>query len=568
MKKFTSLALVAALMGTFATQSTFAQYDFDPDKEIKDLSEVLGTDDINKEQVIVEEVKSGKDVKTSGETIFTVVDQKSQFLGGEEALMKWLSANLQYPVEAQKEGIQGRVVVQFVVEKDGSVGEIMVVRGRHPALDAEAVRVVKNLPKFEPAQNDGQAVRCWFTLPINFRLSDDKGDSNKDEIVLSQALGVSMGGGITESIKSIPDSAYRAKMSKEKIFSGIEYVLSIDTANVSKITGLYMSSQYASRIMQFEEQGVKINRDTFLKEFKTALMSDSVASEKLMEYNDYLGSIFNQFSNDSVAVAVNGDSVSIAMGVLFGGDIADQINRIPDSNYRAKISKNDIYEVLEYVISMSTEEEGKLVGVSLGLQLFGQVKQLEMLGASINRNVLYNALKSTFFSETLSTADIEFSNNYIENTYKKLQEEAEKKYVEERANSPEATYNKLEEEKFMANLKKNDKKVKFTESGVGYKIIKKGKGSAIANETSIEVAYKGSLIDGTVFDDSEGQYIEFNLDGVVPGFADGLRALKKGDKAILYIPGALAYGVMGQPAAGIEPNQMLIFEVEIKDSKK
>ena len=565
MKKITSLAFVAALMGTFATQSTFAQYDLDPDKEIKDLSEVLGTDDINKERVIVEEI-SEKPIK-DGDGVFFVVEQKPQFPGGEAALVNWLKANIQYPV-AQEEVAQGRVVVQFIVEKDGSIGEAKVARSCHPALDAEAVRVVKNLPKFEPAQNDGQAVRCWFTLPLSFRLSDDKGDSNNDEIVLSQALGVSMGGGITESIKSIPDSAYRAKMSKEKIFSGIEYVLSIDTANVSKITGLYMSSQYASRIMQFEEQGVKINRDTFLKEFKTALMSDSVASEKLMEYNDYLGTIFNQFSNDSVAVAVNGDSVSIAMGVLFGGDIADQINRIPDSNYRAKISKNDIYEVLEYVISMSTEEEGKLAGVSLGLQLFGQVKQLEMLGASINRNVLYNALKSAFFSETLSTADIEFSNNYIENTYKKLQEEAEKKYVEERANSPEATYNKLEEEKFMANLKKNDKKVKFTESGVGYKIIKKGKGSAIANETSIEVAYKGSLIDGTVFDDSEGQYIEFNLDGVVPGFADGLRALKKGDKAILYIPGALAYGVMGQPAAGIEPNQMLIFEVEIKDSKK
>ena len=566
MKKITSLAFVAALMGTFATQSTFAQYDLDPDKEIKDLSEVLGTDDINKERVIVEEI-SEKPIK-DGDGVFFVVEQKPQFPGGEEALIKWLSANVQYPEEAQQEGIQGRVVVQFVVEKDGSVDTVKVVRGRHPALDAEAVRVVKNLPKFEPAQNDGQAVRCWFTLPLSFRLSDDKGDSNKADIVLSQALGVSMGGGITESIKSIPDSAYRAKMSKEKIFSGIEYVLSIDTANVSKITGLYMSFQYASRMMQFEEQGVKINRDTFLKEFKTALMSDSVASEKLMEYNDYLGSIFNQFSNDSVAVAVNGDSVSIAMGVLFGGDIADQINRIPDNDYRAKISKNDIYEVIEYVISMSTEEEGKLAGVSLGLQLFDQVKQLEMLGTSINRNVLYNALKIALFSETLSTADIELSNNYIENTYKKLQEEAEKKYVEERANSPEATYNKLEEEKFMANLKKNDKKVKFTESGVGYKIIKKGKGSAIANETSIEVAYKGSLIDGTVFDDSEGQYIEFNLDGVVPGFADGLRALKKGDKAILYIPGALAYGVMGQPAAGIEPNQMLIFEVEIKDSKK
>lgn len=118
----------------------------------------------------------------------------------------------------------------------------------------------------------------------------------------------------------------------------------------------------------------------------------------------------------------------------------------------------------------------------------------------------------------------------------------------------------------MANLKKNDKKVKFTESGVGYKVIKKGKGSAIADKTTIEVAYKGTLADGTMFDDSEGQFVEFELEEIIPGFADGLRALKEGDEAILYIPSALAYGVMGQP--GIEPNKMLIFEVKIKNPKK
>ena len=71
---------------------------------------------------------------------------------------------------AQEEGAQGRVVVQFVVEKDGRVGQAKIARGRHPELDKEAIRLVKSLPKFIPGKNNGQSVRCWFTLPINFKL--------------------------------------------------------------------------------------------------------------------------------------------------------------------------------------------------------------------------------------------------------------------------------------------------------------------------------------------------------------------------------------------------------------
>ena len=157
--------------------------DFDDKKEVKDLSEVQeneaqlgakdvteGTNDLNKQQVqekvIVEEIKEQPKV----EQIFTAVEQKPQFPGGEAELMKWLSSHIQYPVMAQEEGAQGRVVVQFVVERDGSIGQVKVARGRHPELDKEAVRLVKSLPKFIPGKNNGQSVRCWFTLPINFKL--------------------------------------------------------------------------------------------------------------------------------------------------------------------------------------------------------------------------------------------------------------------------------------------------------------------------------------------------------------------------------------------------------------
>lgn len=95
------------------------------------------------------------------------------FPGGEEAMYSYLAKHIRYPEEAAKNDIQGRVIVQFRVAKDGSLSEFKVVEGVDPLLDAEAIRVVKSMPKFVPATENGDAVAEWFTLPINFRLSAD-----------------------------------------------------------------------------------------------------------------------------------------------------------------------------------------------------------------------------------------------------------------------------------------------------------------------------------------------------------------------------------------------------------
>ena len=92
------------------------------------------------------------------------------FPGCQEELMKWLNKNLTYPTLAAENGIQGTVTVQFVVQKDGSIGEVRVARGKDPDLDKEAVRVVKKMPKFIPGRMNGQPVNVWFTLPVRFKL--------------------------------------------------------------------------------------------------------------------------------------------------------------------------------------------------------------------------------------------------------------------------------------------------------------------------------------------------------------------------------------------------------------
>lgn len=131
-----------------------------------------GTDDINvvrehKTEVIVEEKKPEP---VDDNKIFTVVEQKPQFPGGEAALLQYLSSNIRYPAMAAEQGIQGRVVVQFVVTKTGSVGEVKVLRSKDPDLDKEAVRVVKSLPKFVPGKMNGHAVNVWYTVPVTFKL--------------------------------------------------------------------------------------------------------------------------------------------------------------------------------------------------------------------------------------------------------------------------------------------------------------------------------------------------------------------------------------------------------------
>lgn len=105
------------------------------------------------------------------EEVFVVVEKMPEFPGGQAALFKYLSENVKYPVIAQENGIQGRVICQFVVNKDGSIVDVEVVRsGGDASLDKEAIRVIKSMPKWSPGQQRGKAVRVKYTVPVNFKL--------------------------------------------------------------------------------------------------------------------------------------------------------------------------------------------------------------------------------------------------------------------------------------------------------------------------------------------------------------------------------------------------------------
>ncbi len=102
--------------------------------------------------------------------IFTVVEQMPMYPGGDGALMGYLRDNIHYPTVAAENGVQGRVVVGFVVERDGSITDVKILRGVDPSLDREAMRVVKSMPKWTPGKQNGSAVRVKYQVPVSFRL--------------------------------------------------------------------------------------------------------------------------------------------------------------------------------------------------------------------------------------------------------------------------------------------------------------------------------------------------------------------------------------------------------------
>ena len=131
-----------------------------------------GTTNLNnfKEQINEVVIEEKEPAAEKPAEVFISVEQMPQFPGGEAALLKYLSSHINYPPMAAESNIQGRVVVQFVVDKTGKVGEVTVVRSVDKELDREAVRVCKSLPKFVPGRQNGQPVSVWYTLPVTFKL--------------------------------------------------------------------------------------------------------------------------------------------------------------------------------------------------------------------------------------------------------------------------------------------------------------------------------------------------------------------------------------------------------------
>ena len=154
-----------------------------PEDELKSQDEIMNSkvavgalnvvgNDENGEVLKAKEVIATEPVKPKEEEnkVFDVVEQMPSYPGGMGALMQYLSSNIKYPVIAEENGIQGRVICTFVVERDGSITDVKIAKSVDPSLDKEAMRVVSSMPKWIPGKQNGSAVRVKYTLPVTFRL--------------------------------------------------------------------------------------------------------------------------------------------------------------------------------------------------------------------------------------------------------------------------------------------------------------------------------------------------------------------------------------------------------------
>ena len=177
MKYVFVLPVAATAMAAFARPEISRQMAEISSAKITDLSRMVQTTAAERTRPeAIDTTTSAREVMVTGYAQFTdnkvyeSVEVMPEFPGGQAELLKFVAKSIKYPTEAQRKGAQGRVIVKFVVETNGSISNIHVVKGIDPLLDAEAIRVCTTMPTWAPARQEGKAVRCYYTIPVTFRL--------------------------------------------------------------------------------------------------------------------------------------------------------------------------------------------------------------------------------------------------------------------------------------------------------------------------------------------------------------------------------------------------------------
>lgn len=175
-----------------------------------------------------------EDRNSTDEEVFEVVENMPEFPdGGMPGLMKYLSANIRYPEAAHKAGTQGRVTVQFVVGKDGSIGNVSILRGVDPALDAEAIRVISSMPKWKPGTQKGEPVNVRYTVPVMFRLTPEPVEKIDEMIVVGyRNPDAPVTGEVYETVDKMPEFPGGMTGLMQHLSKNIRYPAEAHTNNI------------------------------------------------------------------------------------------------------------------------------------------------------------------------------------------------------------------------------------------------------------------------------------------------------------------------------------------------
>lgn len=250
-----------------------------------------------------------------------------------------------------------------------------------------------------------------------------------------------------------------------------------------------------------------------------------------------------------------GDSLSIAIGEVMGANIKTTVDRQKERNDgKSTLNIQRVMRGMETILYADTADDNSyLQGVQIALTLVNQpLKSMENDGYPVNADLLMRAFKETFNSDSVSPEALWQSYSQLDQRSKNY---ARQRVIEE---------NGLKSQQFVDSVKAANTDFKTTENGLGYIIKNAGTGEHPTPADTVLVFYKGMLTDGTVFDEHlTGEPARMMMRSVVKGFAEGLQLLGEGGEATLYIPGNLGYGDQGNPRAGIGPNAMIVFDVQL-----
>ena len=253
------------------------------------------------------------------------------------------------------------------------------------------------------------------------------------------------------------------------------------------------------------------------------------------------------------------DTISTTFGQYVGANLAMQC---------ADFTPEQKVEFLRALQSTLTTPSGEAAerGTMVGAQMLQTVQQFASHDQiEINRTAMLDGFKEVFNMDSVDYTTVMKYSNDFQTARQSYLEQAQQARAAEAAGSPEAIQNGRIAADYINNLKAQDSSVQTSTSGLVFKIENPGQGEKPNANSTVAVKYTGRHLNGESFDASGDTPATFNLNGVVPGFREGLMQIAKGGKETLYIPGNLAYGPEGMPQAGIGPNEMLVFAVELVD---
>lgn len=268
----------------------------------------------------------------------------------------------------------------------------------------------------------------------------------------------------------------------------------------------------------------------------------------------------------SEASTPEADSLGITMGKAIGMSIGADYKTMPEAD-KAKFNKDQFLAGLKTVLLADTANMAYLQGVSVGMNMLMQLMQMNGDSVQVNRDLLYKNFAEYYKLDSVSQADQQAIQNEYQTLMQSVQAKAMARYQQRQQAAMQAKQAQGDsiaaaDKAYMEKIKASDSEIKTTDSGLSYKVLAKGNGATAKDGDNVLVRYTGKLANGKQFDASGEEPVRMNVNGVVPGFKEGLKMMSPGSKMMLYIPGDLAYG-LNSPSPEIPPMSTLVFEVEL-----